>query len=1701
MKKILLKFISGLVVFAVSITQIFSSYMYVFANGNYDYTNPIYSNGIDDTFVYDSTDSVVITKKNVARKLPNVTGLYDISSYPIPLTNKVPSKDVFELIKKENKEIMDNVEKDIQNGTLTKHKAADGQFYGTVPDSALGVEKKIYINTNAKGLHSLASYVPAGEIATVKLNDEALSYAKKGKIKISVGMTMVDAEDYNYNNNIENRMPYLGKTFSISQSEIKVGTPFGGMVYIDIDDSVPSGLKLEVDVKGVVDTPYFDLGKTTEEEWKIAKDAPGVFAEIRTPYLRFAVPAKFIREIENPHDAALFWTNVVSISAETMAQQYRNRPMTLTFDQYITTGIAYASVGSWTCNLPPDWGTDALNYDSLMKSGGWGIIHEINHHYQGRYSGYSDEWGVGNEFSEITNNALSAVAYILYTNIAEYRGEEGTYDWNKVADPYSSLKQQIYEGDQYYINEPNIGNFMYSTFAHEIGPVNFANVIKSTYDGGTFNGIYIPPYDYKLESDGKKTRTDRFDDLAYRLSVAGGRDYTWYMENELLWPLKSETINKIKKLGYEEVIPVQSVYAMGEVGRETGRAFYVASTGYVFDFDKSLVSPGNVSVVDVSKPKYGTLSERPDGKYDYKPSPSMPENAKDEFILTVEVEKDGIRHKTKLNCVIGVDYNSSNVEKFATTKWDIHDALKDLETMKPYATSSSIGMRINTDDGNNAARSKGYFVLEEGGEYEFQVFGDDNTAFRLHLEDGTTLQSLTEDYSANVNDAYNLPTSTKFTVNLEANKAYSYTLVANNKDGIGWADVNIRKTSGDTSWKSINQVYSNLNDVGKYTDRNFIMPEPVYVRPPVLAGGNEILVNDIKVISTPKGVTPNSDPNSLKEGDPNNIVDGDLNSYFHSSYSSDRTPFPHEYIFDLGGEKSFNNIEVYTRRTGEEAGVIGDYEVYIADKYDTSNTNWTKIAEDHTRNNNLNASKDLKISVPQTKANYLKIKALNNRSDVYNLTILAELKLSTETNVKNLIAQNSSFIQYRGNWTKDSSGAFVNGATYNTTDGYFMYCFDGKESNIYSTKDVEVEMRVNGGKWKKAKLIGSLREPSITLDMGKEGKYVVEVRGIGQEIALNMISTDGTFYKGKAPTSKSPVIIGADDIEIGVGQVDTFDKMYGVSYTDDIDKTGLTINVSGNIGKPKPGTNEKYTLTYSVTDSDSNTTTVDRIVTVTNQLPQILGLDDVTIKKGTKFDLQNKVLATDYEDKNITNKIVYPSVDVSTLDIGTHNLKYSVEDSDKNITESIRTIKILSNESPIIIGADDIEIGVGQVDTFDKMYGVSYTDDIDKTGLTINVSGNIGKPKPGTNEKYTLTYSVTDSDSNTTTVDRIVTVTNQLPQISKLEDIVIKKGQSIDLLQGVIATDKEDGDITKNIEVIGTVDTNKEGTYNLEYKVEDSDKNITKSSRIVVVEKIDEVIPPDEEENSSIHPVIKEAINNNLVRFISGTGRIEDPLELEINNISDDKVDNLLSDLKALEIRIDSLEDKYGYTVVKFAISTEGNEENNIILKVKNDYRNIADKLKEFSGKTNDVVEDDNISNDKDNNINNDNASNNNTNTDNINNNNTNTNNINNDNTNDENINSTINNGKENNTVNGANNKVDKDINDDTIDDNISNDLDNNTVKKDNINSNSDNNDSIKFDNNKPIKGNLKIEDKFIIPYIGVGLVLLFLLLRTIKKK
>lgn len=57
-----------------------------------------------------------------------------------------------------------------------------------------------------------------------------------------------------------------------------------------------------------------------------------------------------------------------------------NLGITFIYDPFIAAGSAVAFVGRNWCNLPPDWMSGSLNYESFVTNGSWGPIHEFNHH-------------------------------------------------------------------------------------------------------------------------------------------------------------------------------------------------------------------------------------------------------------------------------------------------------------------------------------------------------------------------------------------------------------------------------------------------------------------------------------------------------------------------------------------------------------------------------------------------------------------------------------------------------------------------------------------------------------------------------------------------------------------------------------------------------------------------------------------------------------------------------------------------------------------------------------------------------------------------------------------------------------------------------------------------------------------------------------------------------------------------------------------------------------------------------------------------------------------------------------------------------------------------------------------------------------------------------------------------------------------------
>lgn len=154
-----------------------------------------------------------------------------------------------------------------------------------------------------------------------------------------------------------------------------------------------------------------------------------------------------------------------------------------------------------------------------------------------------------------------------------------------------------------------------------------------------------------------------------------------------------------------------------------------------------------------------------------------------------------------------------------------------------------------------------------------------------------------------------------------------------------------------------------------------------------------------------------------------------------------------------------------------------------------------------------------------------------------------------------------------------------------------------------------------------------------------------------------------------------------------------------------------------------------------------------------------------------------------------------------------------------------------SEGEPVFSGISDVRVHHGS--SFDPYAGVTASDkeDGDLTN-SITVEGSVDVNTVGT---YVLVYSVKDSDNNETKQSRTVVVYSLVPEFEGVTDTTIQLGDAFDPMAGVKATDAEDGDLTSQVRVEGSVDVNVLGVYDLVYRVTDSANQTTTAQRSVVV--------------------------------------------------------------------------------------------------------------------------------------------------------------------------------------------------------------------------------------------------------------------------
>lgn len=1004
---------------------------------------------------------------NISRTIPETFGVYTQEEYPSSLyVLTTGDQEKRKNIYNENIEMYEDIESAINENRLKKHISADGQFWGSVSDDAPGIIKKTYVNASVKRYHSLGIYAPAGEILTIEIDESLINKGLSIVIGYEVEANKIPLDKFLVGN--KDRMPIIRKSFNLTSTTTKVGTPLGGNVYLHVNDNVNKDF--EITVSGGVDNPVFQLGINSEEDYKKMLETPGLIMEFKLPHVRLIMPKSYALS-DNIIGSLELWHKMSSLSTYAMNKLGNTMPITHYYDSYVPAGAAVAYVGANFSILPLGWGTNSLNYEMQMSGGNWGNFHEFNHHYQ---SGATGKWGLNNP-GEVTNNVLTVMSYLLYTDIASTRSETvapGNFSsgWNVSSDPYYNFKRvmdvssSVTNFEEFSTNQL----YMYADLMHAFGVDKFMELIRSSY--GLVEG-----YETNLMSD--------VDSFALRASEIFESDLTYYLVNICKMNLQEETITTIKNMNYDPYLPLYNLYSNGVKNINTGRTYYLNENTYVFDFNKYTISPLEYEIKEIKKPKYGRLKENEDGTYSY----SNSYNKKDTFSITYLIKYNDKEYLKTLDFEIDFLFDKANIKTYSTSYNNISNALSNIKDEDLISEDYTSGINYNAVNGVNLSISKGKLKVNKSGNYTFAVYGDDQVRFNLNDKEANTT---TYSSSINLDDE-----KTYFTVYLNKDKFYDYTLYCLNTGGAGNARVvysyeeendfiNIdndyiysRKATKENSEKTINN-YDIVYDVSSYLVSNKY---------------GSSTINKIESITT----TANANDDSLVE----NMFDGDKTTAFHTAWKSNITKFPHEYIIKFDKTALFDNINIYF--TGDRAYyAIGEYEVHISN----DNKNYTLIKEDRNTGGFLN------INFEKTqKAKYIKIIVKSNANN-QSFTSINEIEVGVSFNANeyNYYAANNDNLHYIDKWDLKYTNNHFNGVTSKANkNSKLEFYFTGRELAIYTSSNSKYRIKIGNGNWVNVASSGDQDiTPYIAKDL-KNKKYRVVIEALNDNMSLEMIGVKG----------------------------------------------------------------------------------------------------------------------------------------------------------------------------------------------------------------------------------------------------------------------------------------------------------------------------------------------------------------------------------------------------------------------------------------------------------------------------------------------------------------------------------------------------------------------------------------------------------------
>ncbi len=268
-----------------------------------------------------------------------------------------------------------------------------------------------------------------------------------------------------------------------------------------------------------------------------------------------------------------------------------------------------------------------------------------------------------------------------------------------------------------------------------------------------------------------------------------------------------------------------------------------------------------------------------------------------------------------------------------------------------------------------------------------------------------------------------------------------------------------------------------------------------------------------------------------------------------------------------------------------------------------------------------------------------------------------------------------------------------------------------------------------------------------------------------------------------------------------------------------------------------------YAVFYTVADKAGNIASEKRTVTVEDFIDTVPPVITLLGDNPMCLDLLEKynepgAIAEDNIDGDLTDKIEINDDEVDIHQTGIYNVIYTVEDAagNKTVEKRFISVGVIDTTPPEIQIIGDNPLFVDYKGPFNDP-GAYAIDDVDDSipfskfevemDIDLNVLG----------DDYSITYIVKDNAGNGDTALRKVIVGDTIsPKVTIIGPNPINLGLGFPYKEmGATAVDNYDGDITDKIDTLGEVNTSESGTYEITYRVEDSNGNIGEAVRIVNV--------------------------------------------------------------------------------------------------------------------------------------------------------------------------------------------------------------------------------------------------------------------------